>query len=204
MINGRTRKNAVTELVFAVMGLLMFSLIIDGPRLAYGAPIAAGATLIPRQEPTSGDWQVFKHLTPERRAALWQDMSKQAPTLSAWSWQWRLGWVSSCEGDREKSSYCQKIFQQGLIDSALVVRSTTATAIGRTYAGTADDSAIDMLAGSYARSHNFRHTKPLFISERILFALKEIGGDRAKKVAGDLATKHATSKKYWQRINRAG
>ena len=120
--------------------------------------------------------------------------------MDDWSWKWQLGWVSSCE--LRTGKWCQEILASGLLAKAILVRSRAVQVFGRTWSKSRNRNAINMLARSYGAPGNDRRGKPLFIRQRILFALKGIGGDYASKVGRELAGKHSFTKKYWQILSR--
>jgi hypothetical protein len=87
-----------------------------------------------------------------------------------------------------------------LHDQALVVRAEAATRIGRKFEATQNRAVIDLLAGSYRQPRNTRHGKPLFIQQRILFAIHRIGGSEAEKMGLRLAESHPVSLAYWNKL----
>jgi len=161
---------------------------------AEAAPFAA------EEAPDEADWRYF-HLLPEsERRRLWTLQSKAGKQLKDWSWGWRLGWIRSCANVEE--DYCNEIMRQGLRDRALVVRAEAATQLGRSFAGSRDPEIVELLQQAYLHRGNLRRGKPLYVQERILFALKQVGGRKAVATGSRLAGKHPEAKDYWKKLNR--
>lgn len=153
-----------------------------------------------KKEPQRSDWQYF-HNAPERfRYDLWRYHRKQGRTLASWSWGWRLGWIRGCAKSTKK--YCHVILNRALTDDALVVRAEAATVLGRRYEKTANRHAIVALTKAYQQEANYRNGRPLFVVNRILFALHQIGGTDALAVGSKLAASHPHSRDYWNRVVR--
>jgi hypothetical protein len=146
--------------------------------------------------PSTQSWQTFFQMSSEQRAALWQSQVRLGKKLGQWAWQWRLGWLRACAQD--KADFCADLLSAGLRDNALVVRSEAATILGRTFAGSGNKDALNLLLKAGGDPRNMRGGKPLFVQQRILWAIKQIGGGNA---AGQrLAARHRTTKEYWSKL----
>ena len=152
-------------------------------------------------EPAPADWRYFLK-SPERdRELLWSRQVQRGMKLANWSWGWRLGWVRAC-GTSERD-YCAAILRAALFDRALVVRAEAATRLGRRFAGTGDPAVTKLLARAYGLGRNVRKGQPLFVHMRILFALRDIGGDDALSTAESLASSHEATAAYWEKLKSA-
>ncbi|MEZ4743656.1 MAG: hypothetical protein R3B45_14625 [Bdellovibrionota bacterium] len=154
-------------------------------------------------QPSKLDWQYFMKADEEWRQRLWNYYNSQGKGLSQWAWQWRLGWVRKCGASRLK--YCDVVLKSALFDAAAVVRGEAATRIGGKYYGSKDSAIIDLLAKAFKNKLNYRGKKPLFVQQRILFAIWSIGGKHGHEVGKFLAKGHTTHLAYWDKIsNGAG
>lgn len=153
------------------------------------------------QEPSKADWRYFLKAREADREKLWRYHLAAGRTLASWSWGWRLGWVRAC--GESKAKFCRTVLEQALVDKALVVRAEAATRLGRLHEGTEDAKVVGMLADEYRDARNFRRGAPLFVTERILFALHQVGGEQAHKAGDRLAASHKTSKAYWAKLKAA-
>ena len=90
--------------------------------------------------------------------------------------------------------------RQALSDKALVVRAEAATRIGRRYDGSGDAKIVELLTGAYKHHGNSRNGKPLFVQNRILYALHQVGGKDALAEGKSLAGLHPETKSYWTRL----
>lgn len=154
------------------------------------------------QEPHGSDWRYFIKASEGDRQKLWDYHTKAGHAFGQWSWGWRLGWVRSCAAS--KAEFCGKIMRAALTDKALVVRAEAATRLGRRYDGTADGTVVALLADAYRNEKNTRNGAPLFVQERILFALHQIGGQQAEKAGARLAATHKQTAVYWKKLRPAG
>lgn len=153
-----------------------------------------------RRPPAPADWRFFLKAPPATRAQLWAYHSQRGTTLGQWAWGWRLGWVRACGGSNE--AYCSDVLRAALFDKALVVRSEAATHIGRRHEATGDTAALELLAKAYVDPRNMRGGRPIFVQERILFAIHRVGGDTALKRGATLAGQHPQLAAYWSRLGR--
>lgn len=154
-----------------------------------------------KKEPAKADWRYFLKAPEASREQLWTYHSSQGRQLKDWAWGWRLGWVRACaDSTREQ---CGQIMRQALGDKALVVRAEAATKLGRRFEGSKDAKVVDLLAQAFQNKGNSRNGKPLFVQNRILFALYQIGGDEALARGGKLAAGHALTRSYWTRLIQA-
>lgn len=152
-------------------------------------------------EPTPSDWSHFIKSPEPRRMKLWDYQVKRGKRLKDWSWGWRLGWVRTCRLSHQV--YCAEILRQALFDKALVVRAEAATQLGRRHEGSRDANTIRLLTKAFADPRNLRGGKPLFVQNRILFSLRQIGGNDAMASGRALATQHRESMVYWARLEAA-
>lgn len=154
-----------------------------------------------RKEPAKADWRYFLKAPEISRQKLWGYHVGQGHQLRDWSWGWRLGWVRACSDSQEE--YCGQIMAQALGDKAMVVRAEAATRLGRRFDGSQDAKVTGLLVKAYDNKGNVRNGKPLFVQNRILFALHQIGGKDALAVGEKLAASHPQTREYWQRLARA-
>lgn len=148
--------------------------------------------------PTTADWRYFIRAPEKDRERLWYSQSALGAKLGNWSWGWRLGWVRTCEASER--SFCLDILKTALFDKALVVRAEAATRIGRRLDGSEDKDSLELLARSYRESRNIRHGQPLYVQNRILFAIHRIGGSHALQLGTALAASHPMTRTYWQKL----
>ncbi len=150
------------------------------------------------QEPKKSDWRYFIKAAEADREKLWSYHVKAGHALGQWSWGWRLGWVRTCS--ESKADFCGRILRSALFDKALVVRGEAATRFGRRFDGSGNADAVTLLADAYRNEKNTRNGTPLYVQERILFALHEIGGAQAAKAGLRLAATHPTTTVYWKKL----
>lgn len=169
------------------------------------APAVAPATTSPAAEsfaitkaPAAADWRFFLHAPEIDRERLWTYHARQGKSLRDWAWGWRLGWIRACAFSSKV--YCASILTQGLSDKALVVRAEAALWVGRRYSGSANPQVVQALAQAYGNTANLRHGQPLFVQNRILFALHEVGGAEATATGARLAASHPGALAFWQRL----
>lgn len=124
------------------------------------------------KEPNEKSWQEFFETSEQIRQKLWNSKKKQGFQLKDWSWQWRLAWVRACSISQQL--YCGQILADALKDSALVVRSESASLIGRRFAGSANPLALQLLKDAYHDQRNYREGRPMFVQYRILAAIHAI------------------------------
>lgn len=144
------------------------------------------------------DWAFFQQSGQAWRSKLWADFSAQGKALSEWSWSWRIAWVRTCA--RDPAQWCQELIRSALYDHALVVRAKAAQVWGERFAGSENPHAVEALVKAYHLTSNRRHNKPLFIQERILFAIKIIAGEENLKIAKGLAAQDASTEDYWNKL----
>jgi len=150
------------------------------------------------KEPNRKDWKRFIKQDPKKRQQMWNFYSRQSLKLGSWSWGWRIGWVRTCTFSRE--AYCATILKSALFDDAVVVRSEAAIQMGKRYENSQSAIVINLLAKAYDNHENFRRGKPLFVQNRILFAIKQVGGDSAIQTGTALARENRHANSYWQKI----
>lgn len=150
------------------------------------------------REPQPQDWHSFIKSPEAAREQLWVYQVARGKKLGDWAWGWRLGWVRVCA--TSERPFCGDILRQALFDKALVVRAEAATRLGRLYENSHNAAMTKLLAKAFGSERNVRHGRPLFVQERILFALKRIGGDEAQEAGSRLASSHAALAAYWQKL----
>lgn len=150
--------------------------------------------------PSEADWRYFQQMLPKSRAQLWQSATKRGKELKDWAWGWRLGWVQVCIDD--PAAYCRRVVSDAMNDKALVVRAEAAKQIGRKYEGTGDSKMLEILTAAYENSRNLRRGKPMYIQQRILYAIKQIGGNQAIATGKRLAQKTPATDTYWNKLNQ--
>jgi len=111
-----------------------------------------------------------------------------------------MGWVRACS--REPNDYCANILEQALFDKALVVRAEAATQLGRVFAGSKNEKFSNLLLKALNNPKNFRNEKPLFVQQRILFAIKQIDNNKAQKESSKASTLHPDLAVYWTKISK--
>lgn len=150
--------------------------------------------------PTAADWRWFHAMPFHKQKALWDTASRQGKRLSDWSWEWRLAWLRACATSTDR--WCDDLTRGALFDRALVVRAEAAAKLGERYADTKDRSLVALLEKAYRDPRNTRNGRPVFIGERILFAMKRVGGDHARDAATRLAGASPETRDYWKRVSR--
>ena len=162
----------------------------------------AGEPLDITVQPSKAEWQHFNKMNQAQLSKLWQfQVGRGHKSLGDWAWQWRLGWIRQCLGGA-LPKLCPEILQQGLTDEAMVVRAEAATALGVIYRGQANERIIKNLAKSFMDPRNVRRGSPLFVCDRILAALRNIGGELADETATRLANKHPSTAAYWAKMQK--
>ncbi len=183
--------------------VVLFSILVSNSLLA--------APLSPKQlksieefevskEPQTRDWQSFHKANPAFRAELWKYHQKRQIQFKDWAWGWRMGWVRACSHDPQ--GYCADILEKALSDKALVVRAEAATQLGRIFDNTKNENFSNLLVLSLDNRKNFRHKKPLFVQQRILFAIKQIGNEKAIKQSEIVSKRHPDLAAYWTKISK--
>ena len=163
---------------------------------------AARAEFDPMTAPTKQEWQHFHKMSEAELAKLWSfQQSRGTKRLGDWAWQWRMGWLQRC-GQQSMNRICSEILLNGLKDDAMVVRAEAAARIGDRFAGKTTPALIKALSAAYKDARNTRNGSPLFVCDRILEALRKIGGKRAIAVASDLAKAYPETSEYWAKITK--
>ena len=163
-------------------------------------PCLGGPEMNPLIAPTATEWQHFNKMTDPQLEKLWTfEWQRGHRNLGDWSWQWRMGWLQRCEVN-VLPDLCPKILSAGLKDDAMVVRAEAATRIGKRYAGKPSKKLLYELSNAYRNNRNSRHGNPLFVCERILEAMQNIGGEKFHDIAEKLASKHQATQSYWAKI----
>ncbi len=152
------------------------------------------------QEPQKRDWQSFHKAEPAFRAALWKYHQNRQIQFRNWAWGWRMGWVRACS--RDPQGYCADILENALSDKALVVRAEAATQLGRIFDNTKNENFSNLLVQALNNKKNFRNKKPLFVQQRILFAIKQIGNENAIKQSEIVSKSHPDLAAYWTKISK--
>ncbi len=161
---------------------------------------ASPEAFTPSSPPSASEWQRFNTMTQHERANLWRHYSARRVGFSQWSWQWRIGWVRSCSNRAASDLPCPSILNAALNDDAAVVRAEAAQALGERYRGKYDATIARQLEAAFKDPRNQRQGKPLFVCERILMALRQMGDKRALSKADKLAGTHDHTKEYWRKI----
>ena len=152
------------------------------------------------KEPEKRDWQSFHKAEPGFRAELWKYHQKRQIDFSAWSWGWRMGWVRACSNDPK--GYCADILEKALSDKALVVRAEAATQLGRIFDNSKNEKFSNLLLKALNNPKNFRNKKPLFVQQRILFAIKQIGHADTIEQSNTASKAHPDLAVYWSKISK--
>lgn len=152
------------------------------------------------REPEKRDWQSFHKADPTFRAELWKYHQKRQIDFSAWSWGWRMGWVRACSN--APTGYCAEILEKALFDKALVVRAEAATQIGRIFDNSKNEKFSSLLLKALSNPKNFRNKKPLFVQQRILFAIKQINNTDAMRESNTASKSHPDLAVYWSKISK--
>lgn len=152
--------------------------------------------------PTTAEWQHFNRMNVAQLKHLWRHHeSRGFKKLGDWAWQWRMGWMRRCS-EGTMAELCTNLVLQGLKDDAMVVRAEAANTIGVIYRGKPDQAVIKALTDSYLDPRNVRNGSPLFVCDRILTALHNLGGPLADSTAVGLANKFPTTAAYWSKVRR--
>lgn len=189
------------------LGLLAFGLCFPGLSPAKTltkdrSPLAPrkGALLNPRKAPQLSDWRFFQDMKDSERASLWMHHTRQGLALKDWIWGWRMAWVKACTFAKEE--YCGTLLETALSDKAMVVRAEAATRLGERFEGRKDNRTIQVLAEAFKNPRNSRNGKPLFVQQRILFAIKQVGGSLGEQVGEELAKNDKQSSEYWHALRK--
>ena len=188
--------------VKTILRALLIFVVIDSHPFGLSPCHAAEVEFEPKSAPAKAEWQHFHKMSDAQLTKLWSfQASRGSKGLNDWSWQWRMGWIQRC-GTHNMGAICQPILVSGLKDEAMVVRAEAATRIGDRFAGKSTRSIVDALSLAYRDPRNTRNGSPLFVCDRILEALRKIGGNRASKVAARLAKAYPETSVYWAKISR--
>ena len=163
----------------------------------------ASQTFSPAASPSTAEWQHFHKMTDSKKLELWRFQSARGVTLDQWAWQWRIGWVRQCENQGSLPTICPSIMSTALKDKAMVVRAEAAAVIGRRFEQRPSKTIIQELRTAFHDPRNRRGGEPLFVCDRILEALRKIGGKHSIDTATKLAQTMPTTKAYWNKLNRA-
>jgi hypothetical protein len=190
-------KNVVHAL-FLTVGLILPCFYSNDVALANNASHKSSEPIDITKEPTPKDWKRFMKQSEKKRFKMWKYFSAKGAKLGSWSWGWRIGWVRTCTFS--KARFCGDILKAGLFDDAVVVRSETAVRMGNRYENSKNKIAIDLLKKAYMNKRNHRRGKPLFVQNRILYSIRQIGGEHAMTAGRRLAKAHPMSESYWNRL----
>ncbi len=181
-----------------IFGLL--ALVLSFPGLSHAKNLTSGERplLDPHRAPQMKDWQYFQDMKDTEREALWRHHERQGMKLKDWIWGWRMAWVKACTFAKEK--YCDKLLETALSDKAMVVRAEAATRLGERFEDKKDSRVIQVLAEAFKNPRNSRNGKPLYVQQRILFAIKQIGGSHGDQVGAELAKINPQSNAYWRAL----
>jgi hypothetical protein len=161
---------------------------------------ASPAVFTPSSAPTASEWQRFNAMTESERSNVWRHFSSRGVGFPQWSWQWRIGWVRSCGVKVPTDIPCPSILSAALKDDAAVVRAESAQAIGARYRNQYDPKVAVELEAAFKDPRNVRQGKPLFVCDRVLMALRQMGDRRALSKADKLAGTFDHTKDYWRKI----
>ncbi len=150
--------------------------------------------------PSPSDWKSFHGLPFHKQKEIWDQASRQGKSFKDWAWEWRIGWTRACA--KVKDQWCDDLLQAALFDEALVVRTEAATRLGERFVDTRDINIVKLLERAWKDPRNLRNGERLFIGQRILFALRKIGGDQALSTGQRLSLTHKSTKAYWDRLSR--
>lgn len=152
--------------------------------------------------PTTAEWQHFNRMNAAQLKRLWHHQKNRGyQKLGDWAWQWRMGWMRRCS-EGSMPEVCTNLVLEGLKDEAMVVRAEAANTIAVIYRGKPDQTIIKELSHAFSDPRNVRHGSPLFVCDRILTALHNMGGPTADSVAIGLANKFPTTAAYWSKVRR--
>lgn len=187
----------VKNLNFALLLILATTCLLLNPN-----PGSSAQTLDISSPPSKAEWQHFNRMNKSQLTKLWNyQVARGHKNLGAWAWQWRLGWLRQCVG-QAIPKICTELLEQGLADDAMVVRAEAATTIGIIYRGRPQERIIKNLEKSFMDARNVRHGSPLFVCDRILGALQNIGGELADQTATRLANRYPATAEYWAKLRR--
>ncbi len=161
-------------------------------------PAMPSAELNISTAPSRADWQYFMRADSKFKKKLWHYYKDQGKSLKDWAWEWRVGWVQTCQHSQE--AWCWQLFKAALFDQALVVRSEAAVRLGERFRGSANPDIVTLLSSAYKNPANLRSGKPLFIQERLLFAIKSVGGAISEREGLRLAELHPKTRDYWHKL----
>lgn len=150
------------------------------------------------KEPSHEDWRYFLKLTDEAQEKIWISFSQKKVQLKDWSWAWRIGWIKACTSNQR--SFCDTVLKEAMKDRALVVRAEAVTALGRIYEKSQRSDIIARIALLGSDSRNMRNKQPMYIQQRVIFSLRNIGGDEAKKAAWKIAASDESLKAYFHKV----
>jgi hypothetical protein len=156
----------------------------------------------PMAAPSTAEWQHFHQMTENKKIELWRFQSGRGVTLAQWAWQWRIGWVRQCERPESLATLCPGLLSAALQDKAVVVRAEAATVIGRRFEKHPNKQIVEELRTAFHDPRNRRGGEPLFVCDRILEALRSIGGRHSIDTATKLAQTMPATKAYWNKLNR--
>ena len=171
--------------------------------LALAGPATASASNLTfniAAEPAQADWAYFLKAPMATKIQIWRLQAKQGVKLGDWHWGWRLAWVRACHGQRSK--FCVRRLADALFDDAMVVRAQAAVKLGEAFADSGQGKVVNLLRKAYDNPRNIRNGKPLYVQQRIVFAISQVGGKAALAVGDRLAKQDPTIRNYWQRISR--
>ena len=176
------------------------------------SPIALGnsaAQLNYQEAPTKTEWQFFIKSPKEFKSRLWVDsQSGEKKGLAVWSWQWRLGWLRACKkfADLPKAKnpkWCKTIEKLAVRDNALVVRSEAVQVLKSKSSFYSEKRLLKLIQMAFEHPGNYRNKKPLFIINRILFALHELGTPKALKLLSHLSSKDPRLREYAKKLKKS-
>lgn len=167
---------------------------------AEASPLAK-ATFDLGKSPTKGDWSRFHQMNEPQKRELWFKHRTNGGKLSDWAWQWRYGWLTSCNG-RSRIHWCHEIVIQALNDNAGVIRAKASEIYIGNLKQSAKNSDLTVLVNSFNREDNWRNGKPLFVSHRILKSIMKLPVSEAIPTAKRLAGKHSDLMRTFSNASR--
>lgn len=183
-----------------LLSLLAFVFIFPGLTYAKTLTNKDKPLVAPHKAPQLNDWRFFQDMKDGERETLWKHHVRQGLALKDWIWGWRMAWVKACTFAKEE--YCQTLLETALADDAMVVRAEAATRLGERFEGKQDVRVIATLAEAFKNPRNSRNGKPLYVQQRILFAIKQIGGSHGDHVGTELTKNDKQATTYWRALRK--
>ena len=116
--------------------------------------------------PSVSEWRSFQAMKSNDYKVLWDSLHAIDRGYETWSWEWKLGWLRTCQRPDE---YCDDLVANALQDRAAVIRLNAAKKAGAVYFQTGKPRLKQILQKELGLNRNIKLKK----SFPVLAAIKQ-------------------------------